>query len=228
MTFPVVEASAITEASADQSSHTVNLPSGITAGDLLLLWFTLDGSSGVGVDTPSGWDLVEDTIAQTNGDKGCLFSRTASGSEGATVVVTSTGTDQSSACVSLRISGWQSVETENGSEQDANVGITLPPLTPSTSGKGLLLTCVCTLGTRDTLNHAVGATVVKTTYNASSQNTTATVLYSQLTVSDEHELIISHGMRQSSASTYCGVIVFVAGGAISGGIFHPLFQQVIG
>lgn len=216
MSFPVVAASAITDFSADQTSHVVNLPSGITSGDLLLLWFTMDGVAGNTVATPSGWTLVVDSITATNSDKGCLFSKVASGSEGSTVTVTSTGTAQSSACVALRITGASSVEGQDTSSPGSLLGIVLTPLTPTASSKALLISCVNTAGNRDTSDHAGGATVVKTTASGATTNTVATVAYSQLSISSDLETVIGHGMRQSSSTAFSGAVVVVHGGSLGG------------
>lgn len=215
--FPVVAATAITDYSADQTSHVINLPASIAAGDLLLLWFTMDNAAGSAITTPSGWTLEEATIAATNTDFGYLFSKVASGSEGSTVTVTSTGTSQSSAAIAVRLTDWDALYTEPGDQRAAAIGITLPPLTPIEPASGVLLTFVNTSGSRDTFDHTDGATVVKTTASTLASNTTATLVYSDITVSSELEEIHAHGMRQSSSTAFSGVVVFVAGPPSAGG-----------
>jgi hypothetical protein len=120
---PVVEGVAVTHFSANQTTHTVNLPSGIASGDLLLLWFSKDGTSGT-ITTPSGWSIAISTITAT--DQSILFSKTASGSEDTTVSVT-TSISESSTCIAYRISGWTEVVYAN-----TTVSTTMPYFPPST------------------------------------------------------------------------------------------------
>lgn len=119
MTFPTVAASATTAFSADQTSHVVNLPAGITAGDLLLLWFSRDNTTGA-VTAPSGWTVEQGPLSQS--DQSYLFSKIADGSEGATATVL-TGNSESSTAVAVRISGRVSHVSSSsvaGSGQYAN------------------------------------------------------------------------------------------------------------
>jgi len=217
MAFPSVAASALTQASADQTSHLINLPSGITAGNLLLLWFTMDGAVGNTVTTPSDWTLMASTNAATNADFGILYCRTADGSEGSTVTITSTGTAQSSSAVCLRITGHSStVESQGTSSPTAQFGIVLTALTPTVSSQGLIVTCISTQGNRDTSDF-VAPNVLKSTYAASTTNAQATLMYRDLTVSSALESVYNDGLRQSSVTAFCGVIALVHGDALSGG-----------
>jgi len=120
---PVIEGVAVTYFSANQTTHTVNLPSGIASGDLLLLWFNKDGTTGT-ITTPSGWSIAVSTITAT--DQSILFSKTASGSEGTTVSVT-TSISESSTCIAYRISGWTEVVYAN-----TTLSTTMPYFPPST------------------------------------------------------------------------------------------------
>ncbi len=218
MAFPVVADSALTQASADQTSHAINLPSGIASGNLLLLWFTMDGAVGNAVTTPSGWTLMQSTIAATNADFGILYCRTADGSEGSTVTITSTGTAQSSAAVCLRITGHSgTVDSQGTSSPTASTGILLATLTPTVSSQALLLTLVNTIGNRDTSEWMTGLTVLKTNATASTVNTIATVTHSVMSISSDLEIVIADGMRQSASSVYSGVIAVVHGGSLGGG-----------
>jgi hypothetical protein len=229
MAFPVVAASAITEASADQTSHVINLPTGIASGNLLLLWFTMDGASGNAVSTPSGWTLMQTTNVVTNGDFGVLFCRTADGSEGSTVTITSTGTSQSSAAVCLRITGHSGTVESQGTSNPANaIGIVLTALTPTHASQGLLVTCANTAGNRDTTDNTA-PNVVKSTTTGLTTNTQATVTYRSLSVSSALETVLNDGLRQSSSSPFSGVVVMVHGDALSGSAkpSHPFYQTVI-
>lgn len=104
MAFPQIAASANSRTSANETSHTISLPTGITSGNLLLMMVVIDGLS-VGWSWPSGWtqlalvetDLVDDI---TTG----VAYRVADGSEGSTVTG-STSVAETSAHSVLRITG---------------------------------------------------------------------------------------------------------------------------
>jgi hypothetical protein len=83
------------------TSHTVNLPSNIVAGDLLFI--ILNVTDQTGLSTPAGW------TKDSQNAQFILYSKTASGSEGATETVTTTN-GTASAHTTYRISGWSSFE----------------------------------------------------------------------------------------------------------------------
>ncbi len=220
MAFPTVATSAITDYSADQTSHVINLPSGITAGDLLLIWFTIDGGTSIGVTTPSGWTLLADVNqAGASTDKGCLFWREATGGEGSTVTISSTGVgaSQSSAAVALRISDWTDFDVQASSDHAAQTALTLTPVTPTVSSQARNFSFFNTQGNRDVTEQSEGATVIKTTASGLTANTIATVLHAPITISASLENVIALGARQSSSTTYAGVLLVVHGDALSGG-----------
>jgi hypothetical protein len=96
------------------TSHTVNLPASIVAGNILLMYFTNYNASGsvVSVTTPSGWtSLASQVIGDNAYASRCLYTvfyKVATGSEGATVTVT-TGTSDNSANSTYQISGYSGV-----------------------------------------------------------------------------------------------------------------------
>lgn len=90
MTFPVIAATNTSETTSNSTSHTVALPASIGAGNGLAI--AIYTSQNVTFSLPSGWDaeLVENSDA--NGTLWFAYKLNASGSEGASVVVTSSGT----------------------------------------------------------------------------------------------------------------------------------------
>lgn len=102
--FPTVAATNSSQENTSTTSHTVNLPASIAAGDLLLIIWQ---SSSPSVTTPSGWNLLSPTPT-TNGSNIQLivYWKVASGSEGATQAIT-TGANTPAAHVSYRITGYQ-------------------------------------------------------------------------------------------------------------------------
>lgn len=103
MAFPVVEATNTSSESSQESSHTVNLPAGIQAGETLIVLFGLEGQGAV--TFPGGWTKFFDKDTDVAGDRklSCAW-RKASGAEGGTITVT-TGTTDRSHHQSYRISG---------------------------------------------------------------------------------------------------------------------------
>lgn len=79
-----------------QTSHTVNLPSGFVSGDLVVVQFRCTGT---GLTVPAGWTRIT-TIGTTST---ALFYRVMDGTEGTTVTVAS-GNDYA-AYVAYRLSG---------------------------------------------------------------------------------------------------------------------------
>jgi len=140
MAFPVVEA---TNTSDDiGTSHTVALPSGIEAGDLLIVLFASDGAEAVGFPN-EGVDWIQllnkshTTVATL-----AMAYRIADGGEGASIEVT-TPSSEISAHISLRISGYSGTP-------ECSAGIigysTLPDpdtLTPSWGSDDVLWVAFC-------------------------------------------------------------------------------------
>jgi len=103
--FPVVAASATTNDTVASTTANVNLPAGIVAGNLLLLYLTVTnpGSTNPVITVPSGWTQLQ-AAAFGSSSRGAVFWKFASGSEGATVsIVTAALATRTS--VALRITG---------------------------------------------------------------------------------------------------------------------------
>lgn len=100
MAFPVVQATNTSlEDGASVNDHTVNLPSGIVSGDLLIVVFGTDGNPTV--NFPAGWTI----FAQSTGPASFRVAyRNADGTEGATITVTTVTKEKTAHC-SFRITG---------------------------------------------------------------------------------------------------------------------------
>lgn len=133
MAFPTVAARAASQTSANVSNHTVSLPTGIQAGDLLLACLGFDNSGATPITWPSGWTKIVDL---TSGNT--TFSvawRKATGSEGTSISVTSSVACRSGHSV-LRITGARDptiqapqIATATGSSATPD-----PPLLTPTGG----------------------------------------------------------------------------------------------
>lgn len=108
MAFPVIQTTSKGGASADVSSHSINLPSGINAGDLLLVFFTCDGDGvAISVDTSSSgtkWTRLDENFTPYSNlaiTPAC-FSKIA---ESFNTLVLTTNSSESSTYIAYRISG---------------------------------------------------------------------------------------------------------------------------
>jgi hypothetical protein len=104
MTFPVVQTTATFSDSSNTGSHAVSLPTGITAGDLLMIFADCAGSPSPGTFTATGWTFFATEANGTNGFLTVGYRQPATGSEGASVTVTTTGSTRLG-WASYRISG---------------------------------------------------------------------------------------------------------------------------
>ena len=125
--FPVVEAVNGGNDVINQQNHTVNLPAGIVAGDLLIVVFTTDETPAV--TFPGGWINLFDTINGVSVRFTAEY-RIADGGEGASIVVT-TADNQMTSHTSYRISGYNGVPEVGVSATGADNSPNPPNLTPS-------------------------------------------------------------------------------------------------
>src|SRR5690606_28369422 len=113
--FPTLVDSAIYESDDLSTTHNITLPSGITAGQLLVLLIRSREDVALAV---TGWETVLGTDAEA-----CFLARVADGSEGSTVAIPCVD-DTRCAAISLLIDGWSGIEGVDGAGSDP------PNLTP--------------------------------------------------------------------------------------------------
>lgn len=97
---PIIESNATYQLNTTSSSHAVTLPTGITAGDLILMIFRPADTRTVTL--PSGWTAVAD---RSSSGQSRIMAKVATGSEGATQTVAISGASRAVA-ITWRISGW--------------------------------------------------------------------------------------------------------------------------
>lgn len=114
MSFPQVAATNTSAETNNVTTHTVNLPSGIVAGDLLILLIAADGSETLTL--PSGFNLL--ALTAWGGLTARLGYKIADGTEGSTTTF-STSAGERSAHQSYRINGWRA---DTPPEVSANAG----------------------------------------------------------------------------------------------------------
>lgn len=153
--FPVVAATTSSESSAT-SSHTVNLPSGISSGHLLTIHITCRNST-LPITFPAGWtqigsDYTSGGVASSHNINADYY-RIADGGEGATITVTTGGGGNACASVSNRITGHHaSSAPEGGTPASATSANPNPPsLSPSWGAEDTLwIARAGVVGTRTT------------------------------------------------------------------------------
>ncbi len=82
-TYPTIDSITTTTFGTDATTHNVTMPASVEAGDLLLAFFTNDGSATV--TTPSGWTAVT-TLARGTAARGSIYAKISVGTEGGTTV----------------------------------------------------------------------------------------------------------------------------------------------
>lgn len=185
--FPIVQATNSNSDAVATTTHTVNLPSGLASGHLLLVFFSCRNSTAT-ITTPSGWTQVTADFNSGGSASGqtisAIYRRTSDGSEGSTLSVT---TSASNACASIskRITGHHA-STDPEAAGTAATGNSSNPNPPSLSPSW---------GAEDTLWIAMEANVADravsvwpTDFNdnqlrvASSTGTNVTLAYSERSV----------------------------------------------
>lgn len=105
MAFATPAAYAGTVDTATATSTAVNLPTGISAGDLLLIGITGSATDATPNTTASGWTTLFDLKDSSSASHLAILYRIATGGEGATATV-STDLAEHRAAVALRYTGW--------------------------------------------------------------------------------------------------------------------------
>lgn len=109
--FPIVETTNSSTNGTSATSHTIDLPSGIASGNLLLIFWNGAANSSYTADTPSGWNSLYDA---TNGNLRARGAyRVSNGSEGSSVGVTFSAASRFSS-TAYRISRYEATPAAGG------------------------------------------------------------------------------------------------------------------
>ena len=103
MAFPTIAATPTTGATTTGTSHTINLPSSIVSGELLILILAIDGAETT--TWPAGYTAIIDEVQQSSILTTDVFYRIANGTEGSSISVT-TGTNEIVNYITFRITDW--------------------------------------------------------------------------------------------------------------------------
>jgi len=162
MGYPTVAATNSSEAAGGTTSHAVNLPASISAGDLLIILF---GTNFAPSTTPTDWTPFYNS--PLNAGDFASYYKVASGSEGATVTVTTTSGSRSSS-LSLRITGYQGTPEAATIATGQNNSVNHPTLSPSWGSAETLWLVVTGLCTNAAATFAAPADYTNGTYNKNS------------------------------------------------------------
>lgn len=146
MAFPQVLSVAHSQTSTENTSHTVTMPSGVASGDLLVAFIAENGAhAGASAPVfPAGWTRVLDGNA--NNVTAAWAYKVSDGTEGASITVTTTDSEQTASTV-YRIEGHDSSTTAPQSLTYFNSGTNNTPnadnLTPTGGAKDYLWLWCC-------------------------------------------------------------------------------------
>lgn len=148
MSFPVIEDYATTLISTNETSHTLTLPDTYDANDLLVCFFTCDGS-GVDLNISTGTGWVGLSISSGSGNTfGFTYKLLASDTSADNLIIT-TDSAQHSAAIIYAISGHASTKGLNESSDAGSSTNADPPSCTPTNGilDYLWIVCMATDGT---------------------------------------------------------------------------------
>ena len=144
MAYPEVLGSAVTNGSLT-SPYTVSLPSGISAGDILVGTFYRGGNNTQTLTLPAGWTkLIDEGPNGAQTYRVVVAWKIADGTEGTSMSVSSNLTSaQATRCVVARITGGISVECSAKANTGNATTIDPPSLSPSWGTAFNLFLTVC-------------------------------------------------------------------------------------
>jgi hypothetical protein len=164
MASPSVVNTSVFGDSAASTTHAVTLPASIVAGNLLMLSLVID-ATGNSITTPAGWTTL--VTQNSSGVTSSIIYKTATGSEGATVTVTSTSAKM--AAIGYQISGWQGTPENSTVATGGTANPNSGSLTPSWGSADDLFLSVALI------HGLVTTSVYPTNYtNGLTQGTTST------------------------------------------------------
>jgi hypothetical protein len=136
--FPSVAGTAATNGTTATAAPVVSLPSGIVAGDLLLVLFRCSSAGAIG--WPAGWTELFDDASDASANQTALAYRRADGTEGATVTLSCTSSKF--AAVAFRVTGAEDPAVQPPQFAALTTGTSTAPnpgaLTPTGGAKDYL------------------------------------------------------------------------------------------
>lgn len=130
MTAPSVASYVSSPDSGSGTTKTINLPTGITSGDLLVIVTSHNNNNASPVSYPAGWTELFD-LNSTSSISATAAYRVADGTEGSTIAITLSN-DQQTAAIAWRVTGWTGTPEQNNQYNASTTNQAIPSITPST------------------------------------------------------------------------------------------------
>lgn len=168
MTFPTEATTASSSQTTDATTHTVTMPSGISAGDKLTAAVSFDGRPSVTGGTLSdNWQQIFATADSGDNVSLVVWQKVSDGTEGSSQTIT-IGTAQTSASRVWRFAGASTITAiESAITQGSSAGTAPDPPTLNPTNWGTEDTLWIALGASD--NGTVTATAFPTSYTNTGQ-----------------------------------------------------------
>lgn len=204
-----IAAKATTQSTSSSATHTINLPTGISAGDILWIVIAWQTETQTFTSLSETWDLLNDT--ETGRGNFRVMWRVATGSEGATTTLTLSGASANVAAICFRITSAQDVEAGTpGTATTNSTTIDPPSLSPSWGSEETLWIAVAwTPDTRQTLSsyptsYSIEQTTQAGTSSGTSEGQLLAVAARLLTASSEDPGVFTFGanVQHQGRNTY--------------------------
>jgi hypothetical protein len=123
-------------------SHSVPLPASLVSGNLLILvaGYSNGAAPAGAINTPSGWTKL-DSITGANKAIEYIFYKTATGSEGATLTISSTNVSRGMGFLAYQIAGWSGTPQVGTFVTGTNNTPDPPSVTPTGAASLALALC---------------------------------------------------------------------------------------
>jgi hypothetical protein len=104
MAFPVQQSVTATAFAVASTTHNVDYPATVNAGDLLLMIFS--ANDGVVITTPTGYTQLDQQSGGTGAIRTGIFAKSAAGTEGGTSETVTIASSKTACAQVMRITGW--------------------------------------------------------------------------------------------------------------------------
>jgi hypothetical protein len=229
MAFPIVESFAETTHASNARVLQVDIPSGVSDGDLLLCFAACDNSANLLLSALDGFTLIDYGAAGGTNDSHWVFTRVATSSEPPTrLLAVGAGANEVISAICFRIRGGRDVEVAKlETTENYSVAIPNPVLTPSWGSDDYLW--FASLGRVIPDTPPAGYSTIVSSGVAASAGAYIAATYRSATGSTETpgNWLSATGGTQGHIAFTVAVRPFAGGGG-SSRPSSPFLQQVIG
>lgn len=224
MTTPVVATIASGNDTGNATSHTVNLPSGTVSGNLMITQVSMDGNTTL--TWPAGWTVLAPATSSGGDGTQEVRYRFADGGEGASMIVTTAGSEAGS-WISYRITlAHASTPPEAGITTTGSSGSPNPPSVTASWGAEdnlFIATYGWGVGNQGHTSFPTGYTGSQTVATFSNTNVAASAMATKAATAATDD----PGNATISTSTWVANTLVVRPAAVVGGLAQPIFSKEI-